>query len=147
MPRVNFAQTGNRRPITPLPEGDYRCRVMDVEESTTRNGDEMWRLTLEVAGGTHAGRRVFDNLVFSDRALPRLKLFCSALGLPASGEVNLTPSMILDRECVVTVAVEEYVDAAGITRPRNRVAFEGYRSVAAQTEPRTADQSDEDLPF
>ena len=70
----------------------------------------MWKLRFEVLDGEYRGRYIFDNMVFSDAALKRVKLICSRLGLDVSGEVELTPEVIMGRKCWVTVETEEYED-------------------------------------
>jgi hypothetical protein len=147
MPRVNFNRLQAERTFSPLPDGEYRCRLRDVEETVTRNGDAMFKLTWEVIQGAHGGRRIFDNLVFSERALKRLKHVCSALGLCVTGEIDLTPEMIQDRECMVTVASEDCIDEAGTTKTRNRVLFEGYRSVEPAIQGEVEDESTGPIPF
>jgi len=126
MPRVDFAHVDDVGDYTPLPKGQYRCRLAAVEEASTQYGDEMWKLRFEVAEGEHAGRYIFDNLVFSSRGLKHVKLVCSRMGIDVSGELDLTPDMLEGREVLVTVGVVDYEDAAGNTKQRNKVPFDGY---------------------
>ena len=55
-------------------------------------------------------------------------------------EVDLVPSMLLERTCRLTVDTEEYEDAQGVTRTRNVVPFAGYDRDSANAD-------DDDLPF
>ena len=139
MPRVDFARIQGRRSFTPLPEGTYPCRLVDVDESTTRSGDPMWKLTWRVLDGEYRGRRIFDTISFSERALKRTQHVLFVLGLDVGGKVDLVPEMILGRDCLVAVAIEDFVDATGGTRSHNKVPFTGYRAL-----PSTAD--DEEAP-
>jgi hypothetical protein len=138
MPRVDFRAVKEARVRAPLPPGKYGCRVLDVDERTTSNGDPMWRLRLEVLVGEHRGRFVFDNLVFSARALDRLRCFCQSIGLDTSGELDLTPQMIQGKVCRVEVRVEPGND--GQASVRNKVPFRGY-------EPLADSEVEEALPF
>ena len=157
MPKIDFNTIEDAKDFSPLPEGKYSCKLAEIEEASTKNGDEMWKLRLEVVEGAHAGRYVFDNLVFSAAAMKRVKLICSRLGIDVSGEVNLTPAMLKGRPCRVTVATEEYEDNEGRRRKRNVVPFAGYDRVgdgkapAASGEPAPApsdeDDGEESLPF
>jgi hypothetical protein len=135
MPRIDFDKVDDVQDFSPLPEGKYFCRLTEVEEASTQFGDEMWKLRFAVAAGQYQGRYIFDNMVFSDAALKRVKLICSRLGINASGQLDLKPSHIKGRTCNVTVEVEEYEDNEGKTKKRNVVPFAGYER---------ADESDAD---
>jgi len=129
MPRIDFSNVQDAKNYSPLPEGTYPCQVSDVEEAFTRNADEMFKLVFEVTDGEFAGRRIFDNLVFSDAALKRAKMILSRLGVDVSGEVDLTPDMLVKKQCLVSVAIEEYLDRDGNGRTRNNVPYGGYAAV------------------
>lgn len=124
MPAIDFS--GIDDVGEPIPEGKYRLRLTDVEESATQYGDEMWRLAHTVVEGKYEGRQVRDNLIFSAKAYPRAKLICSRLGVDTSGMVELTPAMLLDRAFVGTVVIKDYHDADGNERKVNGLAFDGY---------------------
>jgi hypothetical protein len=134
MPKVNFSQVDDLPDFEPLPDGRYLCRINDIKVASTQSGDEMWKLSLEVLRGEWAGRRIFDNLVFSEKALSRVKLVCSSLGVDVSGEVILEPSTIMGKRCWVEVRTEEYVDAEGILRMRNSVPYGGYQEASEDDE-------------
>lgn len=154
MINIDFSKIEDHEEFTPLPEGTYRCRLDNVEEASTKNGDEMWRLRFSVVEGDHTGRRIFDNMVFSDAAVKRAKLICSHLGVDVSGEVALTPDMIIGRECEISVQVEEYQDVEGKVKSRNVVPYAGYDAVDttdSAPSPRPAAEADsiddDDVPF
>ena len=126
MPRIDFNTVDDAEDFSPLPDGQYLCRLQDVEEALTQHGDEMWKLRFVVTEGEHEDRYVFDNLVFSPAALKRVKLICSRLGLDVSGELDVTPALLKGRSCQITVDTETYEDEAGKTKRRNIVPFAGY---------------------
>ena len=126
MPKIDFNTVDDAEDFSPLPDGQYLCRLQDVEEALTQHGDEMWKLRFVVAEGEHEDRYVFDNLVFSAAALKRVKLICSRLGLDVSGELDVTPELLQGRSCQITVDTETYEDEAGKTKRRNIVPFAGY---------------------
>ena len=144
MPKFNFDDIEDIEQFAPLPVGRYLCHVVEVEEARTKYGDEMWKLRLVVEAGPQRGRYIFDNLVFSDAAMKRVKLVCSRLGLDVAGEIDLEPSAIQGRRCYVTVGIEEYQDQEGTSRRRNVVPFAGYDSAEVQGE---AVEDDDPLPF
>jgi hypothetical protein len=156
MPKIDFDRVDDVQDFAPLPDGKYLCRVSDVEEATTQYGDEMWKLRLVVEAGPHRGRYIFDNMVFSDAAMKRVKLICSRLGLDVSGEIELTAALIRGKSCYVTVETEDYEDQEGNTKRRNRVTFAGYEradgapAVAEQASGQSGsveDDGEDDLPF
>lgn len=131
MPKINFADVNAVADFAPLPDGEYLCRLGDIETDVTRAGDPMWKLRWIVEGGEQAGRILFDNLVFSPKAMPRVKLICQSCGLDVSGEIDLEPAMLLEKCARITTYVEEYRDEQGVAKARNRVPFGGYATVAA----------------
>jgi len=133
MTHIDFSSIGDVTEYNPVPDGKYLVRVHNVESSQTVAGDPMWKVTLQVVDGTHAGRRIFDNLVFSSAALTRAKHICSALGLDVSGSLDLEPKLIWDRRCIVSVVAKDYVDRDGHTKSRNEVLFAGYEPAEAMS--------------
>ena len=130
MPRVSFDGVGEAQDFPPLPKGDYPCDLTEVDDGKfTKNGDEMWNIRFRVKSGPHKGRLIFDNMIFSERALSRVKLICSRMGLDVSDDLDVTPSLIKGRSCLVSVIIEEDKDQHGNVRRRNRVPFAGYKSI------------------
>lgn len=138
MPRIDFSQVDGVTDFAPLPDGEYVCRLGDVEPDITRSGDAMWRLRWVVESGEFAGRLLFDNLVFSAKAMPRVKLVCESCGLDVSGALDLEPALLLQKRARIATYVEEYVDDHGTTKARNRIPWHGYSA---------ATEGDADCPF
>ena len=114
-----------------VPAGTYLCRVAEVRPGTTRAGDERWSLRLVVAEGQHVGKQAaWDSLVFSTRGRARVRLVMKALGLPATGKVQIEPADLQDRSALVEVRPAEYQNAGGELVRRNEVPYDGYRAVA-----------------
>lgn len=58
----NFnADEVEEREFKPIPIGDHRIRIADVEEQVSRNGNDMWKFTFEVSG---YNSKLFWYLVF-----------------------------------------------------------------------------------
>jgi hypothetical protein len=148
MPKIDFSKVDDVQDFSPLPDGKYLCKVSEIEEATTQYDDEMWKLRFEVVEGKHVGRIIFDNLVFSEAALKRAKLICSRLGLDVSAEIELTPKLLQDRKCYVSVVTEDYQDDEGNPKKRNIVPFAGYERADTGGEGSKKDDSNEEhLPF
>ncbi|MCG3204354.1 MAG: hypothetical protein KCHDKBKB_01069 [Elusimicrobia bacterium] len=146
MPKIDFNKIDDVVDFSPLPPGKYHCKVTEVEEASTQNGDEMWNVRFQVMGGEHMGRYIFDRLVFSSAAIKRVKLVCSRLGLDVSGELDLTPQMIIGRSCLLSVLNEEYEDGEGAKKMRNVVPFAGYEK-AEKSAPAAPAADSDDEPF
>ena len=149
MPKIDFSKVEDVQDYTPLADGKYLCKLSEVEESETQYGDEMFKLRFEVVQGEHTGRIIFDNMVFSEAAMKRVKLICSRLGLDVSGEIDVKPSMLEGRKCYVSVITEEYEDSEGKTKKRNVIPFAGYeRAEGTEGADSKVDSGDSsDMPF
>lgn len=129
MPRANWNDVPDateNKGYEPIPEGRYVVKVDNVIEKVTKNGDDMWALTLKVVGGDHGGAKIFDNITFSERGLSRCKLVAHRLGVNLDNGYDLQISDILDRKCEVDVLISDYVDRNGQPRKKNAIPFAGY---------------------
>lgn len=126
---INYDDIESINEFKPVPEGTYRCCVADVKEAQTSRGYPMWKLRLEIEEGEHAGRVIFDRLVFSPAAMRRVKRVCACLGLKTAGTQELTPEMIVGRYTMVRAVIEDYIDQEGEARSSNAVPFDGYAPV------------------
>lgn len=113
-----------------IPAGTYACRIAEVRCGSTRGGDERWSLRLVVAEGVHVGKQAaWDSLVFSQRGRARARIVMQALGLPASGKVNIEPKDLEGRAALVEIRPSEYQNSAGEMIRRNEVPYDGYRAL------------------
>lgn len=114
-----------------VPAGTYVCRVAEVRPGTTRAGDERWSLRLVVAEGQHVGKQAaWDSLVFSTRGRARARLVLHALGMPATGRVQVEPGDLEGRTALVEVRPAEYQSPSGQVVRRNEVPYDGFRPLA-----------------
>ena len=154
MPEVDFSTIDEAGDFSPLPEGKYLCRLESIDDSQqTQNGDDMWRMQFKIIDGEYKKRYIWDNMVFSEKAMPRVKLICSRMGLDVSGAINLTPDLLMGRVVIIEVTTEEYTDEQDVTKKRNVVLFAGYERAeagAGEGEEESGGSSDEgesDMPF
>ncbi|MFA5187101.1 MAG: DUF669 domain-containing protein [Patescibacteria group bacterium] len=161
--KINFNGVPDAQDFAPVPAGTYTCRVSDVEETSTNDGADMWNLTFEIVVGEYRGKRIFDRLVFSEKAMKRVKLICKRFGIDvdAAGEVEILPSMFLDKAINLDVEIEQQRDKSGAPKvdengkPKmgNKVTFAGYHEVSGSAPPPPASTPqaetalDDDLPF
>lgn len=149
MPRINLTGTEGVKDFPVVPPGDYIATVTHVEQRKTKTGDEMWPARLRILDGPYAGQLLFDHLVFSPRAMKRVKHILEALRIDISGEIDITPEMIKGRACRVRVeGKESYVASDGAEKTRSKIAFAGYQALgedeAAKWE---TTESDEESPL
>ncbi len=111
-----------------VPSGTYLCRITEIRPGTTRAGDERWSLRLVVAEGQHVGKQAaWDSLVFSARGRARARMVLQALGLPATGKVQIEPADLEGRTALVEIRPAEYQSPSGDVVRRNEVPYDGYR--------------------
>jgi hypothetical protein len=151
----DFDATDRVSDFITIPAGTYVCRVAEIRPGTTRAGDERWSLRLVVAEGQHVGKQAaWDSLVFSTRGRGRARMVLQALGLPASGKVQIQPSDLEGRSALVEIRPAEYQSPSGEVVRRNEVPYDGFRGLPAEDaerEPRTAESPPRadggDIPF
>ena len=125
-------RSGSVSDFVTVPAGTYVCRIAEVRTGATRSGDVRWSMGLVVADGPHAGRvAAWDSLVFSVRALPRVRRVFAALGLPAAGSVHVEPADLVGLLASVEVRPTTYRAGDGSTVRRNEVPYDGWRAAPA----------------
>jgi hypothetical protein len=142
--KIDFDKIDDANVYEPLPAGKYLCELTDIEETFTQSKDEMWNLKFVVLTPLlHEGRVVFDRMVFSEKAMSRIKLICSRFGIDTKGTIDLKPGDILHKKCYLHLVIEEYFsEKDGTQRKRNRVPFGGYEKATIQPE-----LTDDEIPF
>ncbi len=132
-------EEGSVRELIPI--GDYPSRIIKIGEKTTKAGDPMWNVELEIFNSEHAGRHFWDNWVWNEKTENRIKLILHRCGFDTEvGDVNYTPDQFIGKEMLVTLLDEEY---NGETR--NKVAMFGYDYYDNGTN--DTPKEDDDLPF
>lgn len=105
--KVDF--TGVRIGGARVPDGDYRVRVVDIEERVSENsGQPYLNWELEIVGGEYDGSTIYHTTSLQKQALFNLRATLEALGLdvPESAmEIDL--DALIGLEMGVTVEVQE----------------------------------------
>lgn len=91
--------------------GDYKLKVIEAEEDTSKAGNDMIKLKLRIIksdGGD--GPALFDYLVFSESSLWRVDAFLKSCDQhPGEGvKVDIDPTAIIGWECEAKLAVDDY---------------------------------------
>jgi len=128
---IDFDAADRFSDFVTVPAGTYVCRIAEIRPGTTRAGDERWSLRLVVAEGQHVGKQAaWDSLVFSTRGRARARMVLQALGLPATGKVQIEPADLEGRAALVDIRPAEYQSPAGEVVRRNEVPYDGFRALA-----------------
>lgn len=86
--------------------GTYRAEVSDFEETTSKAGNVMFVVYLEIIEGPHAGQQIIDRLPQTERAMFRSAAFLQALGVKITKKkIALNPRSLLGRP--VDIVVED----------------------------------------
>jgi len=120
--------------LVAVPPGEYLCRVRDARSRRTRDGEnEQWAVCLEVAEGDHAGHfAAWDNLTFSAKGIPRVKLALRAFGEDVGGIVDMQAHDLVGRQVVCELVEQTYTDpTTGLVTRRLAVTYAGYSHPAA----------------
>lgn len=134
--QIDFDATDHVSNYITIPAGTYVCRIAEIRPGTTRAGDERWSLRLVVAEGQHVGKQAaWDSLVFSTRGRSRARMVLQALGLPASGKVQIEPGDLEGRQALVDIRPAEYQSPSGDVVRRNEVPYDGFRAIPDTDEP------------
>ena len=159
MPVINWDEHEEAGHFKPVPRGKYLCQVVDVRQKTTKDGNEIWDVQYEiVAPEPYSGRRFFDGLAFTPKALGRVKLACAKMGLDTTGTVELEPKHLQGRKVVVCVDITPYTDRTGKIVEKNTAMYSGFIEASAWEESATPvavgaeasgqnEFSEENLPF
>lgn len=92
-----------------IPDGNYKAKCIDVEQSVSSSGNPMFVWTFEVCEGDHAG---FTGKVFTaitPAAMWKVAETVIALGVGQSGSVvKFKRTDVINRECGVLIEKTEY---------------------------------------
>ena len=86
--------------------GTYHAEVSDFEETTSKAGNAMFVVYLEITEGAHAGQQIIDRLPQTEKAMFRSAAFLQALGVKiAKRKIALNPKSLIGRP--VDIVVED----------------------------------------
>lgn len=92
-----------------MPEGTYRVRCANVEQSVSKGGNPMFVWDFEVVGGDHAGRILKVFTAITPAAMWKVAETVVALGIGQTGSVvKFKRSDVIGKECGAVVEDTEY---------------------------------------
>ena len=122
--------------------GTYHAEVSDFEETTSKAGNAMFVVYLEIIEGPHAGQQIIDRLPQTEKAMFRSAAFLQALGVKiAKKRISLNPRSLIGRP--VDIFVEDGEPYNGLVKSEVREYLRATKP--AKAEPAAADpMADED---
>lgn len=116
--------------------GTYRAEVSDFEETTSKAGNAMFVVYLEITSGPHAGQQIIDRLPQTEKAMFRSAAFLQALGVKiAKKRISLNPKSLIGRP--VDIVVEDGEPYNGRVRSEVREYLRATKP--AESKPAAAD--------
>lgn len=120
-----------------VPAGTYRAEVAKFEETTSKAGNMMFVVYLEITEGPHAGQQIIDRLPQTERAMFRSAAFLQALGVKiAKKKIALNPKSLIGRP--VDILVED-------GEPYNGRVKSEVREYLRATKPAKAEPKDDPM--
>ena len=125
-----------------VPAGTYHAEVSDFKETTSKAGNAMFVVYLEIIEGHHAGQQIIDRLPQTEKAMFRSAAFLQALGVKiAKKKISLNPRALIGRP--VDIVVEDGEPYNGRVKSEVREYLRATKP--AKAEPAAADpMADED---
>lgn len=77
-----------------IPTGRYTVEFVEPAVTTSKGGDSMIKVKLKVVGGKENGRYAFDQLVFGDSSLWKIKQVLELIGSKLADGTNVTPEEV-----------------------------------------------------
>jgi hypothetical protein len=125
--------------------GQYQFEVANAEETTSKNGNEMIKLTIKVWDRLGKTRTIFDYLLESPLpAAAKLKAFCKITGLLEKYEAgNITADDCIGKGGILALGIE--TDDSGKYGPKNKI--NGYKESLPEGAKTPEKPFDDDIPF
>ena len=97
-----------------IPEGTYKVRCIEVEQSVSQSGNPMFIWTFTIVEGQYQGKDYKVYTVTTPSALWKVAEVVTALGVGQSGQVvKFKRSDVLNKECGAIIEDTEYQGSTG----------------------------------
>lgn len=121
-------------------EGIHVAKLIQIDEGTTQSGDDMLKATFEVTQGDSKGARVFDNFTLTEKALWKLKLFLTSIGVKSEGKIAVDLDKLVGKTVNIEVGNEDY-------NGQTRAKILSYSAIAvAADDDEEEDEEEEEKP-
>ena len=111
---------------TIMPEGLYQLKITAIKEDKTANFNTVWQTSFKVVTGKFKGRNVRDNIIFTEKAKPKImNLYQSIGGFDLAKKQNFQPVDLLNKYIDAELIIEKYLKD-GDEKKINKIAYGGY---------------------
>lgn len=92
-----------------IPDGIYRVKCIDVEQTVSKSGNPMFAWTFEVSAGPHAGFQSKSFTALTPAAMWKVAEIVEALGVGQTGQVvKFKRTDVINKECGAMFEQDEY---------------------------------------
>lgn len=142
---IDFSQVSDEETVFELlNEGKHLLKVVSCESTQSSKGNEMWKIVFE----DKEGNKVWDNIVYTDKTLNRVKKYFSNLGLDVTGSADYTPDDIIGLYMNAEIKIEDYVDKNGNKKQKNTIdLWQSEKYVSGKKQAPKKVEEDTEIPF
>lgn len=110
-----------------LPDGEYTFDILEINEfQTSRAGNEMLPMKLQFSDGGGGKSSVFENLVFTEKAIFKINQFLACIGVPKGTRINFRDPDVIKylrvKKGRAILTSEDYTAKSGRVVSKNVVA-------------------------
>jgi hypothetical protein len=89
------------------PEGDYRARIVAVDDHQSKDGNDSWVFTIKIDGDARASYPYYCGV--DEKQLWKIRALCVAAGLAVPKKrVKVDPNKLVNREIGISLEDDEY---------------------------------------
>ena len=126
--------------FTVLPKGEYPFTILEINSfEQSKAGNDMLPLKLEFTGLEGVKSTVFENLVFTEKAIFKINQFLAAISVPAGTRINFRDPEFIKYLKVKTgramLDIEDYKNKADKIVQKNVVAAFIYEGTSKRDKP------------
>lgn len=120
------------REFAVLPDGDYPFTILEINAfEVSKNGNDMLPLKLQFTGPGGETADVYENLVFTEKALFKIQQFIAAVAIPNGTKINFRDNEFIKylkpRTGRAKLTIE---DVPGKTYKRNKIVAFVYEGTS-----------------
>src|ERR1051325_4964372 len=91
----------------PVPAGQYDATIVKAEAGISKAGNPMIKLRWRIDDdGEYYHRQIFDNLVFTETALWRVRQFLAAIGYASDFKGEINPENLLGESAIIALTIQ-----------------------------------------
>lgn len=125
--RINLKGVSVNGNFETLPAGTYTVQLTDYGTKTAKDsGNEYVHCEFEITDGEFAGRKIWDNIVFTPTALWKFKAFAIATGFgnvddPDGIETDDIFQNAMNEPVMVKVVIDKFTNKSGSKQESNKI--------------------------